>query len=264
MTRTIGELYDLTGKGAVVTGGGRGIGQAIAFRLAEAGAGVMITDVNMEIANKTVEQMKSKGGNAQAIQADAGRVADADKVVKATVKAFGQIDILVNNAGIFPISPALETTEELWDKVLGINLKGVFFYSQAAAREMIKAGHGGRIINLGSVDALHPRAGAAHYNASKGGVLMLTKALALEWGSHNILVNAVAPGGVPTPGTLEQRRIATGIDEKTLIERRMARQPLGRMGTPDEIAKIALFLASGAADYITGTMILADGGFLLS
>jgi 2-deoxy-D-gluconate 3-dehydrogenase len=265
-TRTIAQLFDLTGKGAIVTGGAMGIGQGVAFRLAEAGAGVMIADVDAEAARQTVIEIKASGGKAHAIRADVGSTADAKKVVQATVKVFGCLDILVNNAGIYPVSPLLETSEQIWDKVLDINLKGIFFYSQAAAQEMVKAGRGGKIINMASIDAMHPYGGVAHYGASKAGVVMLTKALALELAPHNILVNAVAPGSIMTPGTQATRAAlqAQGIPEEKVLESFMARLPLRRMGEPDDIAKVVLFLASGAADYMTGTLVLADGGFLLS
>ena len=155
--QTIAELFDLSGKGAVVTGGAMGIGQGIAFRLAEAGAGVMIADINLEAANQTVQEIKSRGGKAQAVYADVRSAADAKKVAKAMVEAFGSLDILVNNAGIYPLVPLLQVTEELWDRVLDVNLKGGFLYAQASAEEMIKAGHGGRIINIASIDALKPQ-----------------------------------------------------------------------------------------------------------
>ncbi len=178
-TQSIMEIYDLKGKAAIVTGGAMGIGEAIALRLAEAGASVMIADISQEAANKVVERIKSKNGNASAIYADASSVDDASKVVQATVDAFGRLDILVNNAGIYPFTPALQMTELMWDKVLGINLKGVFFFAQAAAQQMIQAGHGGKIVNIASIDSLHPTGNLAHYDASKGGVVMVTKALAL-------------------------------------------------------------------------------------
>jgi len=266
-TPTIPQLFDLTGKAAIVTGGGKGIGQASALRLAEAGAQILVMDIDQESADQTVEQIKAQGGKARAVKADAASTANAERVVKACMDSFGRIDILVNNAGIYPPSPALETTEELWDRVLDVNLKGMFFYSQAAAREMIKAGNGGKIINIASTDSIHAHAGAVPYNASKGGVLMLTKGLALEWAPHNILINAIAPGGIPTPGMFEHRDIiaaAMNIDGDELMKRRIPRQPLGHLGTPDEIAKTVLFLAGGASDYITGTLILVDGGYLLT
>jgi 2-deoxy-D-gluconate 3-dehydrogenase len=255
--RSIAQLFDLTGKAAIVTGGAMGIGRGIALRLAEAGAAVLITDLKMDAAHSTVEEIKATGGKAEAIQADASSAADARKVVERSVSSFGRLDILVNNAGIYPFVSALEAKEETWDKVLAVNLKGVFLYAQAAAQQMVQAGQGGRIINIASVDALHPTGNLAHYDASKGGVLMLTKALAQELGRHNITVNAIAPGGIETPGA--QASITPDTDMSSFE----ARIPLGRQGTPDDVAKVALFLASGAADYITGDLIVVDGGYLV-
>jgi 2-deoxy-D-gluconate 3-dehydrogenase len=265
-TKSIAEIFDLSGKGAIVTGAGMGIGRAIAYRLSEAGASVMIADIDLDAANKTVERIKARDGKAQAILANTRNIADAQKVAEATVAAFGSLDIMVNNAGIYPLSPALDTSEELWDRTLDINLKGVFFFCQAAAREMKKAEHGGKIINIASIDAVHPMGEVSHYNASKGGVLSLTKALALEWGPHKINVNAVAPGSVWTPGTEKTRvaREAKGQGVEDLLNKFMGRMPLGRPGEPDDIAKVVLFFASAASDYITGTMLLVDGGYLLS
>jgi 2-dehydro-3-deoxy-D-gluconate 5-dehydrogenase len=258
-TESIGQLFDLTGKAAIVTGGAQGIGQAIAFRLAEAGASVMITDINLEAANDTVKQIKAKGGTAKAIRADAASVADAKKVVQATVTAFGRLDILVNNAGIYPHTPTMELSEDMWDKVLDINLKGTFFYSQAAAQQMVEAKRGGKIINIGSVTSVHPNVGLAHYCSSKGGVLMLTKALALEFGPNNIQVNAVAPGGIVVAAVREKITFS-----EEFIQKRLQRVPLRRTGDPDDVAKTVLFLASPATDYMTGNLIAVDGGFLVS
>jgi 2-deoxy-D-gluconate 3-dehydrogenase len=253
---SIAHLFDLTGKAAIVTGGAMGIGQGIALRLAEAGAGVLITDINLEAAFNTVNQIRSKGGKAEAIKADASSVADAKRTVQETVRAFGRLDIIVNNAGIYPFAPALQMTEELWDKVLNINLKGLFFYSQAAAQEMMNEGHGGKIINIASIDALHPTGNLVHYDASKGGVVMVTKALALELGPHNIMVNAIAPGGIQTPG-------ASGpVTSDEFLQAFISRIPLRRVGVPDDIAKVVFFLASGASDYMTGSLVVVDGGVL--
>jgi 2-deoxy-D-gluconate 3-dehydrogenase len=264
--KTIAQLFDLSGQGAIVTGGGMGIGRAIAMRLAEAGAAVMVTDIDLDAAAKVAQRIKEKGGKGEAIKADAGSPADAAKVAQSTVQAFGTLDILVNNAGIYPMSKALETTEQLWDKTMGINLKGAFFYAQAAAREMVKANHGGKIINMASIDAVHPTGEVAHYNASKGGVMTLTKALALEWAPNGITVNAVAPGNIWTPGTEKTRlaKEAKGETIEELYKKVMARLPMGRAGEPDDIAKVVLFYASEAASYITGTMLIVDGGYLLS
>jgi 2-dehydro-3-deoxy-D-gluconate 5-dehydrogenase len=253
---SIAQLFDLTGKAAIVTGGAMGIGQGIALRLAEAGAGVMVTDINLEAATNTVNQIRSKGGKAEAIKADASSVADAKRTVQETVRAFGRLDIIVNNAGIYPFAPALQMNEELWDKVLDINLKGLFFYSQAAAQEMMNEGHGGKIINIASIDALHPTGNLVHYDASKGGVVMVTKALALELGPHNITVNAIAPGGIQTPGA------GGPVTSDEFVQAFIARIPMRRMGVPDDIAKVVFFLASGASDYMTGSLVVVDGGVL--
>lgn len=261
-TRTISQLFELNRKGAIVTGAGMGIGRGIALRLAEAGAGVIVADINLEAANETVRQIIAKDGIAVAIEADVASPADAEKVVQAAYERFGRLDILVNNAGIFPFSPALQTTEALWDKVIDINLKGVFFYSQAAARKMVEARQGGRIVNIASIDALHPSGNLVHYDASKGGVVMATKSLALELGQYGITVNAVAPGGINTPGA--SAGVAGTDVNQEMMKSFMARIPLGRMGEPDDIARAALFLASPAADYITGTLLVVDGGYLLS
>jgi len=263
--QTIAQLFDLSGKGTIVTGGAMGIGQAIAFRLAEAGAGVVIADINPEAAEKTASQIAARGGKAKAVQADARSAGDAAKAVQAAVDAFGSLDILVNNAGIYPGSPVMEMTEEAWDRVLDINLKGVMLYSQTIAGEMIRAGHGGRIVNMASMEGMHPRERMAHYTTSKAGVIMLTKAMALELAPHGILINAVAPGGIITPGTAMQgsELVAAGKSLEQISAEFMARLPLGRMGNPDDVAKVVLFLASGAADYITGTVLLVDGGWQL-
>lgn len=204
--KSIAQLFDLRGKGAVVTGGATGIGQSIAFRLAEAGAGVMVADIDLDAASQTVRQIKARNGNAQAIYADVLSAVDADKVVQTTVEVFGNLDILVNNAGIYPSSEFLNTSEELWDKVLDINLKGVFLYSKAAARAMVKAKRGGRIINMASTESLKPMVMLASYGASKSGLVMLTKTMALELARSGILVNAVAPGCIETERTKKGKK----------------------------------------------------------
>lgn len=263
---TINELFDLTGKSALVTGGATGIGQAICKRLAEAGANVMVADINMDAASQTVAEINSGECSSRACEADASRASHAIQAVQDTVKAFGGIDILVNNAGIYPASPFMETTKDLWDKVIGLNLSGPFLFSQAAAQQMISAGHGGRIINMASVDGMRPTGYMAHYNSSKGGVIMLTKALALELAPHQIMVNAVAPGGILTSGTVvtgEEMQKITGKSIEQLAVDMGGRMPIGRMGEPDEVARVVLFLCSAASSYITGETIVVDGGYLL-
>ncbi len=266
-TESITELFDLSGKGALVTGGALGIGQAISFRLAEAGAAVLVADVDLDAAKQTVQEIERRGGRAHAIAADVSCAEDAERAVQVAVEQLGSLDILVNNAGVFPLVPVLNVDEPTWDRVIDINLKGSFLFAQAAGRQMAEAGCGGKIINLASVDGLHPNGLATPYNASKGGVIMLTKALALELAPHKILVNAVAPGGIATPGTDDARgkvSEAMGVPAEAIMDGWLQRVPLGKMGEPDDIAKVVLFLASAAANFVTGEVILADGGYLLS
>ncbi len=266
-TTTVKQLFDLRGKVALVTGGAMGIGEGIARRLAEAGASVAIADIDEAHARKTAESIVQQDGSAQAFQVDVSDVASLQRVVTQTVGALGGLDILVNNAGIFPFAPALQVSESLWDKVLGVNLKGSFFLAQAAARQMIASGKGGSIVNIASIDALHPSGNLVHYDSSKGGVVMMTKALALEFGAHHIRVNAIAPGGIATPGAAASTAGVTqdhSAATEDFTKAFLARIPLGRMGEPDDIAAVALFLASDAARYMTGSLLVVDGGYLLS
>jgi len=267
--KSIPQMFDLRGKTALVTGAAMGIGRAVAERLAEAGAAVALVDVNPEKGNAAAAEMKKKGRKAEFVQADAGKVADIEKAVEFVVKTFSGLDILVNNAGIFPLCPALFLSEELWDRVMDVNLKGAFFFAQKAAQKMIAGGRGGIIVNIASIDALHPSGNLTHYDASKGGMVMMTKSLALEWAHSGISVNASAPGSVQTPGAQQgtAAMAASGTNPKQMEEFMKsftARIPLGRAGDPDDIATVVLFLASDAARYITGETIVVDGGYLLS
>lgn len=264
MTQPVKDLFNLKGKVAVVTGAAMGIGKAIASRLAESGASVVIADINLEAASITARELESLGFNVSAVKADASNVSDAAKTMEEAIRIFGDLDILVNNAGIYPFSPALDMKEEMWDKTIDINLKGVMFYSRAAALAMKDKNHGGKIVNIASIDAFRPTGNIAHYNASKGGVVMLTKALAKEWAPLGILVNAVAPGSIATPGTTASITGLSPEQQKEMAKEYVAKIPIGRFGEPDDIAKAVLFLASAASDYIVGTTIIADGGVLLS
>lgn len=266
------NLLDLTNRVAVVTGGAKGIGCAIAKRLGLAGAAIVIADLDIDAAEETASGIEAGGGQAFAIHADAASVSDAYKVVEQTVKHFGSIDILVNNAGFYPYSPFLEVDENTWDKILGINLKSVFFYSQAFAKELIKTKKAGSMINLASVEAVRSIKYLSPYATAKAGVVTLTKALAIELGEHKIRVNAVAPGAIQTPGTAQMRKtLRKEVMQHPLKNRRFAKHlntlmdnvPLSREGQPDEVAQLVLFLASDASSYMTGSIVMVDGGFSL-
>jgi len=263
MAKKIQELFDLSGKVAIVTGAAMGIGKGIALRLAEAGASVIISDINLEVARETVAELKAAGYKVKEVQSDASKVADAEKTVKEAKSAFGGLHILVNNAGIFPMVPAIDMTEAVWDKTIDINLKGTMFFSQAAARAMIAEGHGGKIVNIASIDAFHPNGNLAEYDASKGGMVMLTKALAKEWASKGINVNAIAPGAIQTPGAASGFTGLSKEQAEAATKAFVATIPMGRQGTPDDVARLALFLATEASDYITGATIVVDGGYLV-
>jgi 2-deoxy-D-gluconate 3-dehydrogenase len=257
----ISSLFDLTGKGAIVTGAARGLGKAEAMRLAEAGAKVMITDVDIDLAQETVAEIKVAGGTALAMTADGSSAVDAQRTVDATLEAFGNLYILVNNAGIYPGSRFLETSESLWDKVINLNLKGTWLYSQAAARAMVAAGQGGRIVNTASMGAFVSMGVSTHYDSSKAGVAMLTKDLAYELAQYRILVNAVAPGFILTPGVMGGPPLPAEVTAQATFKGPET-IPLKYMGEPDHIAKAVLFLVSNAADYITGITLIVDGGYL--
>jgi 2-deoxy-D-gluconate 3-dehydrogenase len=263
---SITQLLDLRDQVAIVTGGAKGIGEGIARRLAEAGAAVVIADLDETEARALAKELEAEGHRASGVRADVGDRASVEQLMSEAVGAYGRLDVLVNNAGIFPFSPALETTEALWDKVIDVNLKGVFLCSQAAARQMAQQGTGGRIVNIASIDALHPTGALAHYDASKGGVVMLTKALALEFGPIGIRVNAIAPGGIQTPGAqaATAATLRADVNPEELGRAFLARIPLKRMGVPDDIARAVLFFATPLSDYVTGALLVVDGGYLLS
>lgn len=261
MTIPLPELLSLDGQAALVTGGARGIGRAICDRLAEAGASVLVTDIDGEAAAQAAAEIREAGGTAgsRALDvADDGQVRDA---VAACEDAFGRLDVLVANAGIFPTTPVLDMEPQAFDRVVAVNLRGVYLCTRHAARAMIADRRGGSVITITSIDAMHPSmVGLAHYDASKHGAWGFTKNAALELAPHGIRVNAIAPGGVVTPGVARMQR--DGGAE--MIEAFLATIPMHRMGEPDEIATVALFLASPMSAYMTGSQVVVDGGALLS
>ena len=246
---------DFTGKVAIVTGSGRGIGKAIAMKLAENGATLVINDVGDSApAEQTVTEIKNMNRQAMAIMADVSSSADVTKMVETAIAAYGKVDILVNNAGITRDQLTMKMTDEEWDKVLAIDLKSVFLCTRAVLRPMLKQ-RSGRIISMSSVVGIIGNAGQANYAAAKAGIIGFTKTIAKEVASRGITVNAVAPGFIDTPMTQvlpEERKQAL-----------MNNIPLGYLGTPRDIAETVAFLASEEARYITGQVISVDGGISL-
>jgi 2-deoxy-D-gluconate 3-dehydrogenase len=258
------KLLNLSGKTAIVTGGSLGIGYGISYRLAEAGANVIITSRNIEEVNKAVEELKQKGFKAAGVKTDVSLEEDVKNLVIESVKTFGSIDILVNNAGMYPMFPLAQLTSEVFDRVIATNLRGVFLTTKYVSEQMIKQGKGGKIINITSIDAIHPSMiGLSHYDASKHGVWGFTKNVALELAKNNIWVNAVAPGGVMTPGVAIGQSQGKPVDVARNPEPPKMEVAMGRMGVPDDIGKAVLFLASDMSSYMTGSQIVVDGGYLL-
>jgi 2-dehydro-3-deoxy-D-gluconate 5-dehydrogenase len=261
--RLLHETIDLTGKAAVVTGGAKGIGWGISFRLSEAGAAVLIADLDAAGAQEAAAELNRTGRRAASFVVDVSDEQQVEAMVAACRDEFGSLDILVNNAGIFPATPIAVMSAADFDRVIAVNLRGLFLSTKVAAAAMVDQGRGGRIINVTSIDALHPSmVGLAHYDASKHGAWGFTKNAALEFAPHGIWVNAIAPGGVATPGVAAMQ--ASGDGAATDIDAFTARIPMGRLGEPDDIGKVALFLASDLASYMTGSQIVVDGGALLS
>ncbi len=261
------ELLNLRGKTAIVTGGAAGIGYGISCRLAEAGANVVIANRTESEGQKAAEEIKKKGWTAVAITTDVSSEESVKKMIAETTKTYGGIDILFNNAGIYPEIPLAKMSLDDFQKVISINLFGTFLCTKYASEQMIKQNRGGKIINVTSIDALHPSSvGLAHYDASKHGVWGFTKNIAIELAPYKIWVNAIAPGGILTPGVqkLQQSMPApSGVDMQKMLEAFMAKIPMGRLGDVDEIGKVALFLASDMSSYMTGSQIVVDGGALL-
>ncbi len=257
------ELISLKGKTAIVTGGAMGIGLGIVWRLAEAGASVVIADINEESGKSAVTALTGKGYKTAFVKTDVSNEQQVNAAVSFAVQTYGGVDILVNNAGIYPIIPVMQMAAADFEKILAVNLKSVFLFTKAAADVMIKQGRGGKIINITSVDALHPSSvGLAVYDSSKHGLWGFTKNTALELAPHNIQVNALAPGGITTPGT--GAGTPPSREMEAILKHFLEKIPMKRMGEPDDIGKVALFLASDLASYMTGSQVVVDGGVLLS
>ncbi len=253
-------MFNLTGKIALITGGSRGIGRGICLAMAKVGADVAVNYAASENeAEQIVQEIKKMGRQAITIRADVSQKKEVEFMVDEVTRQLGKIDILINNAGILSYAPFLEMTEETWDKTIAVNLKGQFLVSQAAAKQMVKQGKGGRIINIASIASGQIGTGfpnLAHYCATKGGIIAMTEAMALELSPQKININAIAPGVIETDMTK-----TITMDEKAK-QGMLLRIPKGRMGKPEDIAAMAVFLASDEADYCTGATFYVDGGWL--
>ena len=248
----------LKDKIAIITGARRGMGRTHALALAKEGAKVVVSDISLEGCQKVVDEIKNSGGEAIAVKCDVTKKQEIEDMVKQTLNKFKKIDILVNNAGILQFKPFLELTEEDWDKMLAVNLRGYFLCSQACAKEMVKQ-KSGAIVNISSIAMGQVGVGFSqitHYCAAKGGITAMTEAMALELSPFNIRVNTIAPGAIDTPMS-----VATKQDPKVL-EGALARIPMHRMGNPEEVSNVVVFLASDKSSYMTGSVVVVDGGYL--
>lgn len=251
--------YNFDGKVVAVTGAAKGIGKQIAQRFYDAGAAVALCSVASDYSDEILTQIA--GNDKSRILGKAADLTKLDQLnafMQDVVERFGRIDVLVNNAGVYMVAPSTEVTESQWDLTLDVNLKSQFFCSQFAAKDMIRRAAPGVIINIASINSQSVVPNSAAYCVSKAGVMMLTKCLAKDWGSHGIRVNAVGPGSIPTDINKDI------YSQPGKLDALQARLPLGRQGTPNEIANAVLFLASEDASYITGHTLFADGGWLLS
>jgi 2-deoxy-D-gluconate 3-dehydrogenase len=261
------ELLDLQGKVAIVTGGAQGIGRGIVETLSAAGAQVVVADRNRGEAETLAEALRKQSRSVLVIEVDVADEPSVQAMVRRTVDQFKRIDIVVNNAGIFPLRPLRELDAATWDRTLGVNLRGAYLCTRLAAEHMITHRIAGRIINISTINTARTYVGMAHYDASKGGLNALTKAAALEYAPFGITVNAIAPGGVRSPGSLLVRQHfgrQMGLDAVETVDAEFAKRiPLGRWAEPEDIGRAVWFLSSRAADYITGQVLYVDGGMML-
>lgn len=246
-------------KVVIVTGGASGIGKETAIQFSQEGAAIVVADINLDLGHQTIKTIEAQNGNAKFIKTNVASADECKQLIEETEKHFGKIDILFNNAGIEISGPLVDFTPEEFDRLMATNLKSVFLCSKYALKKMIKR-KSGVIINTASVASLLAWPNDAVYSASKAGVMLLTKAMAMEYASYSIRVNAVAPGIIDTPMT--DRALSEYSDKETAKKEKGQIHPLGRLGTPREVAKTVLFLSSDDASFITGAVVPVDGGYL--
>jgi NAD(P)-dependent dehydrogenase (short-subunit alcohol dehydrogenase family) len=251
-------VKQLDGKVAIVTGATYGIGKAIADLFAQEGAKITLAARDENKGKAALEEVKMKS-DAIFVKTDVSKSSEVKRMVDETILKFDRIDVLVNNAGVAPLGTILDSTEETWDYTIGVNLKGVFLCCKCVIPHMLR-NRSGSIVNIGSINSFMAMENEAVYDASKGGVLMLTRAIALDFAKSNIRANCICPGAIETPLLMTQLKMAP--DPEKVTRELVAKHPVGRMGKPEEIAKAALFLATDSSSFITGTTIAVDGGIL--
>lgn len=249
------DIFRLDGKVAIVTGAGRGLGAAMAKGLAAAGAALVVADIDFDAAAVVAQSIEEIGAKAHPVKVDVGDAASVKNMVDAAVQTFGTVDILVNNAGINRRGPCIEMSEEDWDAVIRVNLKGVFLCSREVGKILVQKGSG-KVINIASLLATVAQPDRGPYTASKGAVAQFTKVLALEWAPYNINVNAIAPGYVATELNTKL------MEDKQVYDELTSRIPMGRWAEPEELTGTVVFLASNASSYMTGQLVNIDGGYL--
>lgn len=262
LNKTLPKFCDLKGKVAIVTGAAKGMGKAHSLTLAKAGAKVALADIDLAGCQLVVDEIKKARGQSIALKCDMSKKSDIDNLIAETVKKFGKVDILVNNAGIFPFEPFLQMPEANFEKVIDVNLKGYFLMAQACAKEIAKnqpnaKGQRGSIVNISSIAAIMGFPGLTHYCASKGGIVAMSKAMALELAPMGIRVNNIDPGAIDTPGASSTKM--TEEQRKAML----APIPMKRQGSAQEIANAVLFLASDESSYMTGSTMVVDGGWVV-
>jgi len=257
--KTVLDLFRLEGKVSYVTGGGQGLGEAMAVALAQAGSAVAVVDINAATAKKVADEICKSGGRAIALQVDVTKSSEVVSMVSAIVDCFGRLDVAVNNAGISGRFPAEEVPEEQWKSVVDVNLNGVFLCAREAGRQMIRQGQGGSIINIASISASVINKGrpVSAYCTTKAGVKHLSKALAAEWAKHGIRVNSISPGHMRTP--LNEKL----FENPEVFAELVSCYPMGRIGEPWELAGAVVFLASDASSFVTGHDLIVDGGYTI-